>query len=127
MKPVHKGIAELWVKSTSRMRLVGMILVILAVGSSLQIVWTNQVRRDLMECQIQFMDQTVKSLDTRSKINGEAGEALESLITGLKDAPNDDYTEQLYSEYLTKRQEQKKTQDENPYPSIELSEACYRR
>lgn len=125
MMPVRKGIAELWVKSTSKMRIAGVILVILAIGSSLQIAWTNQVRRDLMECQIQFMDQTVKSLDIRSKTSSEAGEALESLISGLKDSPDGEYTERLYSEYLDKRQEQKKTQIENPYPSIELSEACY--
>ncbi|AYQ99262.1 hypothetical protein PBI_CANTARE_42 [Brevibacterium phage Cantare] len=123
--PVRKGIAELWVKSTSRMRLVGMILVILAVGSSLQIIWTNQVRRDLMECQIQFMDQTVKSLDIRSKTSNEASEALESLIAGLKDSPDGVYTERLYAEYLTKRQEQKQVQVANPYPTIELGEACY--
>lgn len=123
--PVRKGIVELWMKSTSRMRLVGMILVILAVGSSLQIIWTNQVRRDLMECQIQFMDQTVKSLDIRSKTSNEASEALESLIAGLKDSPDGDYTERLYAEYLTKRQEQKQVQTENPYPTIELGEACY--
>lgn len=121
---LHQLIA-LWVRSTSWMKITGIILVILAVGTSLQVVYTNQVRRDLLECQVQFMDQTVKSLETRSSSNAEANEALESLIRGIKDSRAENSVQKLFDEYLDKREKQRQAQLDNPYPTIVLSEFCY--
>lgn len=120
----RRGIFDIWSGSNSRLRIAGVILVILAVGSTLQIVWTNQVRKDLVECQMSFMNMTVDTIEKRSKTTAQASDALESLISGLKDAPNGESTQRLYNEYLDARNEQRKVQASSQYPSFTVEDMC---
>lgn len=122
---VFSRLVTMWISATSLTKLTSFILVVLAVGTSLQVVYTDSVRRNLLQCQVQFMEQTASSLEARSSASNASGDALESLISGLKESTDSDETQRLYEDYLEVRTQQRKLQEANPYPQIKIDEFCY--
>lgn len=104
-------------------QLLGAVVFLLAVGTVAQGYVQGEQTKRVAECTRGYSNGFAAALDARSEANSQAQQALDDLMTEIGQLANGVATPQsreqfreALADYLTKRAEAKKQQQENPYP-----------
>jgi hypothetical protein len=104
-------------------RLLGILLLLLALATTLQTFYQTsrsqalgeaQVR--LAQCQIAYQNGFADALDARTTATNEAQQALDELVATVAQATGREASRAALARYIEVRERQKRTQESNPYP-----------
>lgn len=104
--------------------LIGLLLLILGVGTAVQSIVTSQHVGQLQQCQARYANRFAKALDTRTEVSNGSQRALDGLVTAISEHPDDrKATSAALENYLQQRRMAKQQREQNPYPDPPR-EAC---
>ena len=124
----REGLTLIWTSSTTFSRIIGIILILFAIFSSIQAKAISDEQRRLQECQMSFVSAIQKSLEARSVATTETQDAVDDLFLKIEDELGDDVSvadiSDAFEEYRNIRREAQKTRVNAPYPELSVLEGC---
>ena len=109
-----------WWRKVTGVQIVGLFVLLLAIGSTVQGYTQSVATERLALCQQAYNDGFADALEARSTANAEAQRALDDLMVVVGDvltqAQDQKVLVEAVEEYLLKRQQARETQAANPYP-----------
>lgn len=132
-KSVSKGLILIWTSATTFSKLVGILLLILAVISFVQFSYFKQQQEADVECQTEFVEQIGLTLDARSSAVDVNNRAVDELFYSVRDFADDPSNpeekiklDKAFASYESTRRAVIESKKANPYPEISLTELCNR-
>lgn len=129
-KSTRKGLILVWTSATTFSKLVGVMLLVLAVFSFAQTLYFSEQQRLDVVCQSEFVEHIGSALDVRGAASEANNLAIDSLLYSVRDAvgteDSQDQLNRAFAKYEATREIVIKAKMDNPYPSLTLSEMCVR-
>lgn len=131
-KSVSKGLILIWTSATTFSKLVGILLLVLAVISFVQFSYFKEQQKSDVECQTEFVEQIGLTLDARSSAVDANNRAIDELFYSVRDFANDPTPKEkieldkAFASYESTRRAVIESKKANPYPEISLTELCNR-
>ena len=129
---LSKGLILVWTSATTLSKLVGTLLLVLAILSFVQFAYFSEQQKNYVKCQSEFVEQIGLTLDARSSAVDANGGAVDALFYSVRDFVNDPTPEEkieldkAFASYESTRRAVIESRKSNPYPKISLTELCNR-